>query len=589
MRRESTRRGTKIGLATLLSFTLIAAACGGGSDGDSSDAESTNAVEGTGDGDPEANDAPATSANKVEEGTVEEDDDPIRGGTLRYGLEADVDGLNPTSSGWSSPGLMMANAVFDSVAAFDAEGKPVPYLAESIEPVGGDLTRWQVTLRPGITFHDGTPLNSEALQINFETQRADPLVGLAVRPIFPEVGASEIIDDLTLQYNLLEPWAQFAASLASQVGYVASPTWLTAALKNPALNQEPVGTGPFKFDSRSPDSVTRFVRNDDWWAGDAYLDAVEFVPVTDPDTRNDLLFKGDLQALQTSNPASIIDLQDDPDIQNIVDETGDEGLVIMNAEEAPFDDIRARKALTFATPLENIRELVGLGISRPADQMFIPESIYYNPDVVQEGDMPEVAVALAAEYCADRGTEINPVTGEPTCTGGKINMEYQFAGPSVTATRIAEILDEGWSSAFNVTFDELAQDDHINQVALGLYNAGIWRYFGSTDPSTDKVWLMCRTIGFISLNFPRYCDEERDDLIIEGQATNDPAVRIPTYQEISQKLHDSYTYVFLTHTMWDNAFAPEVRGICDQTSPDGTLLRCSGGGRTWFDAVWITG
>ena len=599
MRSKSTRRTTKLGVAALVSFALVAAACGGSDEdssdgGDSTDAtanseatETPDATEETDGDESDTTDAPVVSEGQIEEDVIEEEEEPVPGGTLRYGLEADVDGLNPTSSALSSPGLTMANAVFDTVAAFDAQGNPVPYLAESIEPVDGDLAKWQVTLRPGILFHDGTPVNAEALQVNFEAQRADSLIGLAVRPYYPEVDATEVIDDLTIQYNLLEPWAQFAGAFASQLGLVASPTWLAAALEDPALNQKPIGSGPFKFDNRSPDSVTRFVRNDDWWGGDVYLDAVEFVPVTDPDTRNDLLFNGDIQALQTTNPASVGDLQDDSDIQNIIDQTGSVSVAMINSAAAPFDDVRARQALALATPLETLRELIGLGIARGADQMFIPESVYYNPDVTQEGDMPDEAAALAAKYCAEHGTETNPITGSPTCTDDKINMELQWSGPSVIQTRIAEILDEGWSSAFNVTFDELAQDDHIQQTALGQYNVNTYRQFGASDPSLDKVWVMCRNIGGISLNWPQFCSEERDALINEAQATNDPAVRIPLYQEISQNIHDAYTYVFLTHTIWDNAFAADVRGMCDQTSPDGTLLRCAKGGRTWFDAVWI--
>jgi peptide/nickel transport system substrate-binding protein len=467
MRTRSSRHTKKLGVAALVSFALVAAACGGSDDDSGSD--STDAPEETDGGDTETTDAPVVSEGQIEEDIIEEPEgQAVQGGTLRYGLEADVDGLNPTSSALSSPGMMMSNAVFDNLSAFDTDGNPIPYLAESIEPVDGDFSVWQLKLRPDILFHDGTPLNAEALQVNFEAQRGDPLVGLAVAPYFPEEGATEIIDGLTIQYNLLEPNASFAGTVEGQLGYVASPTWLAAALDDPTLNQEPVGTGPFKFDSRSPDSVTRFVRNDDWWGGEVYLDAIEFVPVTDPDTRNDLLFNGDLNALQTDVAASVGDLQDDENIQNVIDETGEESFIMINSDVAPFDDIRVRQALTFATPLQTYRDLIGLGIRRPADQMFIPESIYFNPDVVQEGDMPDEAAALVAEYCAERGTEDNPVTGSPTCSDGKVNMELQWSGPSVIQTRIAEILDEGWSQSFNVTFDELAQDDHVKQSYIAL-------------------------------------------------------------------------------------------------------------------------
>ncbi len=85
------------------------------------------------------------------------------------------------------------------------------------------------------------------------------------------------------------------------------------------------------FDSRSPDSVTRFVRNDDWWNGEVYLDAVEFVPVPDADTRAELLLEGDLNALQTSDPGAILKLDEDPSIQQVKDETGEESFVMINS------------------------------------------------------------------------------------------------------------------------------------------------------------------------------------------------------------------------------------------------------------------
>ena len=229
---------------------------------------------------------PWPSENDVTEVTDPPEEVPVAGGTLRYGIEADVDGLNPTTSSWSPPGYVMGNAVFDALTRWNENGEAVPYLAESVTPVTeGDFTKWQIKLRPGISFHDGTPLNSAALQANFEAQLGSPVVGLAVKPFFPATGATEIIDDLTIQYNLLDANAFFAATLTSQLGYVASPTWLAAAIADPVLNQQPVGTGPFVYDSRTADSVTRFVRNPNWWNGEVLLDAAEFVPVPDPDTR----------------------------------------------------------------------------------------------------------------------------------------------------------------------------------------------------------------------------------------------------------------------------------------------------------------
>jgi ABC-type transport system substrate-binding protein len=99
----------------------------------------------------------------------------------------------------------------------------------------------------------------------------------------------------------LDSSAYFPAYFTGQLGMMGSPAWLAAAAEDPTLNQRPVGTGPFKYESRSEDSVTTLVRNEEWWGGDVYLDAIEFSPVTDATTRLDLLLNGELDGLHTTN------------------------------------------------------------------------------------------------------------------------------------------------------------------------------------------------------------------------------------------------------------------------------------------------
>jgi peptide/nickel transport system substrate-binding protein len=584
---------------------MIATSCGGGDDDDDAD-EPEQTAEVT-EEQPEATEAPTeeeeTESVEAEVTTAPDDDtsdggpvvetlppetvpEPVQGGTLRYGLEADVDGLNPTTSALSSPGLMMSNAVFDTLTAMTADNEIVPFLAQSVEPASEDFKTWTLTLRPDVTFHDGTPLNADAIIVNFEAQRGDPLVGLAVRPFFPEQNAIQKIDDVTVQFNLLDSNAYFPAILSTQLGMVASPTWLAAAEADATLNQQPVGTGPFRFDTRSQDSVTRFVRNDEWWNGEVYLDAVEFYPVPDTATRVDLMLGGELEALQTTDPEAILTLQDEG-IPNVYDDSAAEQFAMLNTAAPPFDDLRARQALAWATPRQTYLDLIGLGVIRGANERFIPEDPYANPNVVQASDDPDQAIALATEYCNERGGETNPVTGQPTCSDGKINIELQYSGPAVIQTRRAEILDEGWSAAFNVTFDELLEDEHIQQTALGQYNVNLWRQFEAEDPSADNVWLLCRTIGGISLNWPRYCDEQRDALLMQAQATTDQAERVSLYQQAEQMINDAYTYIFFTHTAWMNAFTDNVHGVCDRISPEDVPLKCAVAGRTWFQTVWI--
>jgi len=220
-----------------------------------------------------------------------------------------------------------------------------------------------------------------------------------------------------------------------------------------------------------------------------------------------------------------------------------------------------------------------------ADQMFTPDSQYFNPDVKQDGNDPAAAAALVAEYCGE-----NPVDadGKAQCTDGKVNMEYQWSGPSVIATRIADFYNENWKDSFNVLFDEQNQQMHIQETALGVFNVVGWRQFGAENPGDDRVWLECRNIGGISLNWPRYCDDARDALIKEIANPASPDERVGLIQELVQNLHDSYAYIFMTHTSWAIIKTDKVQGNCDRKSPDGNALVCSTNGRMYFQSTWLS-
>ena len=131
------------------------------------------------------------------------------------------------------------------------------------------------------------------------------------------------------------------------------------------------------------------------------------------------------------------------------------------------------------------------------------------------------------------------------------------------------------------------QDEQISEAAFGQYNAVLWAQFGMPDPMIDNVWLVCETVGGISLNWPRYCSEERDTLLYDAMATVDEAERIALYQEQTAQMNQEYMYVFLVHNVNTNAYAPEVRGQCDRESPDGVPLRCAYNTRTWHSGLWL--
>jgi peptide/nickel transport system substrate-binding protein len=569
---------------------LVAASCAGGDDSDSegsgaddtADADEPDTETGAEEPDTEGEGDLRAPEDTVPEETDadSEDMEPQPGGTLRVAVEAESDGLNPTANNFAQAAYIMVAPVFDPYVYFDPEGNVFPYLAESFT-ASEDNTAWQMKLREGVLFHDRTELDADDVIASFEAQLADPIVSLAIRYRFPEAGAIEKIDQYTVQYNLARPEAEFPVTLHSQLGYPVPSEFLAAAAEDASLSQRPPGTGPFMIESRTEDEVTVLTRFDDYWGADQheiYLDRIEVYPITDPTIAAERLSAGDLDIVVTDNAEAILTLREAEGVATIENVRADEEFAMLNTARPPFDDIRARQAITHATDRDAYIALIAQETAPPADTMFHPDLIWNNPDVVQQTNSPELAGPLVESYCADL---------PENCTDGKIDVELQYSGPSVLQTRIAELLIDNWEDYFNVEQDELLQDEHILEVAVGQYNVVTWRQFGEPAPVVDTLWINCDVIGGISLNWPRYCDEERQALIDEVVATADVDRQVEIWREIQELIAESYTYIFFHHTNWTVGTRDNVHNVCGQTAPDGTALFCNNQGRIMLHQIWL--
>ncbi len=603
-------------LALLLSFALIAAACGGDGDdsGDSSDGQTVTATDdnNTDSGSGGSNEDESGSGSDPAEGEGEEaeqeplivpvdttttttapppgeegeaappEPEPQFGGTLRVAVEAETDNLNPTAGSFAVSAYITTYPVLEPLAYWDAQGNWVPLLAESFTKVEGNPSAWQMKLREGVRFHDGSTLDADDVIATFEAQLADFIVSLAVRPVFPEENAITKIDDLTVQYNPIHEFARFPTTITSQLGQVLPSEYIEAVKEDPTLSQKPIGTGPYMIESRTQDEVTVLVRNPDYWAADSidvYLDRIEIYVITDTVIAAERLNAGDIDLVVTENPEATLTLRESDEAYTIENVRLDERFAVINSQVPPFDDIRARQALTHATPRDTYVNLIVQGVAPAADTMFHDDLIWNNPDVVQLVDMPELAGPLVDAYCADV---------PDNCSDGKINMEFQYSGPSVLQTRVADLMIDGWEDYFNVTEQELLQDDHIAQVITGQYNVVTWRQFGEPVPTNDMLWLQCSSIQLLSLNFPRYCNPDRDELLFEQRSIDDLDRRVEIWHQVQEEIRDSYTYIFLASSNWTIGARNNVQNICGNKTPEGVDLFCNNQGRVMLQQIWLS-
>ncbi len=371
--------GRRHRLAAIALVALVAASCGGddddaGSNDDTAAATADTATVSTG-GDDEGGDDTAsgsgdepastsgddTSAeeefvedpdqiNSEGEGTPATDLEPQYGGVLRVGLAGDGTGFN-TNAAISPGSTRIINALNDTLVAFDTEGNPAPRLAESVTP-NEDATVWTITMRPGITFHDGVAVDAAAVKTNLDAFRASPSVGYGMASVQEIV----VLDELTLEVRLASSWFAFDNYLGGQPGWMVSPQTI-------GENERFVGTGPFVLESWTPGDSARVVRNENYWReGAPYLDAIEFKFIPDGTVRRQALESGDIDLYINVQDFDILDfLEDDAVDVWIGQASSNESLFVLNTAAPPFDDLRVRQAMAYALDRQLIIDAIAAG------------------------------------------------------------------------------------------------------------------------------------------------------------------------------------------------------------------------------------
>ena len=533
-------------------------------------------VAGCGGGSSEPQDAASTAVDV----TIAPSGPPRSGGQVTFALEAESDGFNPTSSRWAVSGYVVAGAVFDPLAAYDESGTAQPYLAESFIP-SDDYLSWTIVVRPGITFHDGEPLDGAAVKKSLDAAIASPLVGASLANV-----AGITVDParpLELEVTMREPWAVFPSILTGQPGFVAAPGQLDAPA--PDNTRVPIGTGPFVFQSWTPDKSWTGTRNPDYWRTDAdgtrlpYLDRVEFVPVTDAAARTTALLNGDVQLMHTYDWPAIRELRAAADagkVQLVVDTgAGEEGFVILNTARPPLDDVRMRRALAQCTDRDEFLSVSQVPPEQAATSQFNPDSPWYEPDNGFPAFDQAAGSALVAEVEAEKGP---------------VRLELNSVPAPETQAQIQIIATQWEACGVEVDLKATEQSAFIADMVSGNFSANLSRQFGATDPDGDYVWWIGRNaapIGSFALNFARLADAQVDDALNRGRATADVEARRRAYADLQRRQSELVPYIWLTHIQWAVGAANDVRDIGNQTLPDGEQARPISNGNFRLTETWL--
>jgi glutathione transport system substrate-binding protein len=465
---------------------------------------------------------------------------------LVVGVPATLTGLDPADLN-DNLSQSAARLMFEGLYNLDEHMKLQPQLAESYEATE-DAKEFTFHLRKGVTFHDGTPFNAQAVKFSFD-RAGNPENHLKRQSLYVMIDHTDVVDDYTVRVVLKYPFGAFVNDIAHPGALIVSPKSLQQYGKE--VTRHPSGTGPYEFVSWSADTL-KMKKNEHYWKpGVPKLDTITYRTVPENGARIAMLQAGEAQFIYPVPPELIASLEHSPAI-TIFDEPSILGrFVALNNTRKPFNDQRVRLALNYAIDKQAFVKVVFNGHADRTDSP-VPELLpFYQKQGIYTYD-PAKAKALLAEAGYPNGFE-STLTGavDTLAQRGMQFLQQQLAAVGVKVN--VEPLEAGVLTAkmFNVK---------------GPEDATIVMLYGGWSSSTgDADWgmrpiLYTKAFPPVLANLAWYSDPKTDAAIEAGLATVDPGKRAAAYAEAQAQVWKDAPWIFLSVDHSLAAYSKKLHG-----------------------------
>ncbi len=325
--------------------------------------------------------------------------DVPQGGELRVAYAQAVnDTLNQHRSNYTVSRMVARNVLECLTWVNPADGSVNPWLAESWE-ISPDGLEYTFKLKQGVTFHDGTPFNAQAVKANFDvTMDPNERPGFAYQALGgTSYSATEVVDDATVKVTFTAPHAAFLLYLSDGGTGIDSPDALAAGGADYGISSL-VGSGPYTFVEWIKDDHVTLVKNPDYVSGPAAfsftgptpLDTLTYREVPEPSVRAAAVVNGEIEMARIIEP-NVADVEGAEGVEIIATpKAGSTRMYLMNTAKAPTDDINVRKAINMAIDKEAMLGLPGwAGYGRPGLAP-LPSNMVPNGDLsaLEQYDIP---------------------------------------------------------------------------------------------------------------------------------------------------------------------------------------------------------
>jgi peptide/nickel transport system substrate-binding protein len=428
----------------------------------------------------------------------------------------------------TGPTQMTALHIFDRLLLTDENARAYPALAESWENLD-DLT-WEVKLRPGVTFHDGSQLTADDVKFSLERAPDVPNSPASFAQSVADIDSIEIVDDLTLKFKTKTPSPLFMENIGT-VYIISKAAAENAANEDFNSGKAAIGTGPYEFVEWVPGDHLTLERNDDYWGDKPAYDKVTMRFITNDAARVAALLSGAVDLIDLVPPADLPRLRQDENIN--VFETATVRLIYLGLNErddAPFitdldgkplaknplQDGRVRNAISMMIDRQGLVERVLFGSGEAASQI-VPEGVFgFDASIPVTPYDPAKAKELLAE------------AGYPDGFGITIHgSNDRFLLDGDIAQALGQFLARGGLKVNGVV--TLPYSVYSKDAGAGAYGAFIFSYGNSTGEASRGLMSVLHTFDKENdqgtLNRFRYSNPDFDAAIVAATQEFDPDKR----------------------------------------------------------------
>lgn len=460
------------------------------------------------------------------------------GGTLTVGAAHNISQLNPAIITLAFEGTLYP-LLWNGLTKQNEEGVVEGDLATEWE-ASDDLTEWTFTLRDDVTFHDGTPLVAEDVVQAFE-YHLDPNTGAKYRSKISSIESVEAPDDTTVVFHLSNPQSVLPLAI-TDIKIIDVDNLDT-------INVTPNGTGPFKLESFVPDDHVTLVRNEDYFGTPAPLETIEIVKIADSTAAVTSLRAGEIDVMYDLSYADAGKFGENPDFQVVAAEPYHWTQTWkIDTSTFPFNDVRARQALSYATDRDTILEKAyyGFGIAAPTNNPVSSTASFFAPDGLVDYSYD---LDKAAELFAEAG--VNP--GDTITWWGPAGVQ-----PEKVAT--AEILKDSLGQIginLEITLKPIAEWTPVF-IPVGQSFPGYIAPTGSSTPYDPAYIFQFARQGACECN---WVSPEFEAAYDAALAIGDDAERAKAFYKVQEIISAEVPVIIPLITSFLSAASAEVEGI----------------------------